>query len=548
MEYLHGVSTMKSSRTKILDLSLITLLLLSISCSRADNGSISTTVRFLSEDCSNSSLPHSSYIPSNIVKFEIKLYKNEVPTQQQTVQYGGNQSYVEIDDIEPYDKYKLIIRAFTKDNDIWSGYAEDIPIKPKSKTFVQINLSKEKSLTCTDTMHNARFLHSSVLLENGNVLVFGGATLAERDYDIYHLKTTEMAEIYYHYKIEQAEKIDLNVIAGTFSTISSKMISGRIGYTYEILPDGKILIAGGVNKIDFIKNPSDFIFCLPEDVQFVYDVEIFDPTKNTFSVIAKLNIPRAFAQSAIIGNKTYIIGGINSSFDCNNVAESGINSSISIIDISNLNSPKVEEKDMPDAGFFAFSKLKLSDNKYIFYGGNKDYALLLNSDESLKKLDIEVSSDFEGAIPQKQYFPNSFSIKTGSTYLNTSGYYKDISPSYFINVSSNDKVTISRDNTSIEKSFGSAYASKNGYFIQLGGINSIPIIADDSIIIIKSKLNNYELIDNNSTKLKRERAFASSVFLDDFTLLTTGGVYFDTLNDAVILNISEIYNLNGILK
>jgi hypothetical protein len=539
---------MISSKAKTISLIFVFLFLYSTSCSETERGGISTSLRFLSEDCSNVHIPHNTPIPSSIIKFELSLYKDNSLVQQISVPYSPGDSYLIVDNIEPYNNYRVVIRALTKDNDIWSGYADNVPVNPKSKTFVQINLSKEKGLTCTEPMNNNRFLHDSVLLKNGGVLIFGGANLIEREYDTYKLTSIGTAEIYYPYKVEESNNVNPNVIAGTFSTLTSRMVSGRIGYIYEILSDGKILIAGGIDKASFVKNPSDFLFCLPDDVKFIYDVEIFDPEKNSFSVIARLNTPRAFAQSAVIGKKIYIIGGINTSFDCNNVSEAGINASMSVIDLTKPNSPVVSEIDIPEGGFFAFSRLKISDDKYIFYGGNRDYALLLGSDGSIKKLNIDVADDFSGIIPQREYFPYNFPIKIGTMYLNIGGYYKDISEPYIINISNGDKISIRKDNKYPKKSFGSAFAILNRYLVQFGGIKSLPLIPDNTISIIKSNLSDYEIINNNSVSLKRERAFASAVFINENNILITGGLYFDAKNDGIALNLSEVYNINGIIK
>ncbi len=536
---------MKSLKKKI-SLSLYILLLTTIACDEKTEPVLNTEIRFLYEDCSNNPIKHTNSIPSNITSIFITLKKENNTVLEKKIQNDGKNSPVIIDNIEPYDRYRLDVIAFTKENQIWSGFAKNVPIKENSKTFVQINLTKEKGLTCADYLKTKRFMHSSVSLQDGRILIFGGATSIERDYDTYHIDTTDKAEIFYSYKIESAGQINTDIIAGSSTTLRSRMISGRIGYIYERLKDGKILIAGGINKADLIKNPEDFFICLNSDTSFIYDVEIFDPTTESFRVITRLKTPFAFAQSALIGNKVYIIGGINRDFNCKDSSTGGINNTLITIDVADINSPIVNESTTSDIyTFFAANKIQIAEEKYLFYGGNREDGLILSPDGKSKKIDFTISSKFDGKRPQRGYFPYAFPIKNGNLYLNVSGYDKSLNDIYFIRISSDEKISIEPDNILDELGFGGSYITYGDYLFQIGGIKSIPFTISNLFLVRKIKQDGYEKVDSNLSgvkNLKRERAFHSTELIDDNSFLITGGLYFNLAQDAIVLDLAEIYN------
>ncbi|GEM_PF-3089434 len=528
---------------------LLLLIFMFTGCGQSGQ-SLMTELRFLYEDCQNTPIKHSNTIPSNILSITISLKKDSQTAMEKTIQNDGNQTEIIIDNIEPYEKYGLNVRAISKDSTVWSGFAENVAIKPRNKTFVQINLTKELSLTCADYTNDRRFMHSSVKLTDGRILIFGGVNSAERDYDIYHLSSTEKAELFYPYKVEQSDNLNPNAISGTFNMLNSNMISGRIGYVYEILSDGKILIAGGINKADLVKNPDDFFICLNKDSTFIYDIEIFDPKTNTFRAVSKIKTPFAFAQSAKINNKIYIVGGITIGFDCKNITTEGINNNVIVIDTSNLESLKIKEEKNDDASFFAGGKIQLAENKYLFYGGNREDGLILLPDGTIKKISFEISPDFGTMTPQKQYFPYAYPISKGTLFINVSGYYESISDQYYIKYISDDKIQLMPDKLQEEPLFGSSFIISNNYLFQIGGIKSIPFTISDNFIVRKLISNGYEKIDNKKSgveKLKRGRAFHSSVMIGKDSFLITGGLYFNQANDAIILNLAEIYNGYGLI-
>ncbi|MCX7944967.1 MAG: hypothetical protein N2746_10720 [Deltaproteobacteria bacterium] len=544
---------MKSSKIIINFLHITCLIILG--CSSETNTILSTNIEFLSEDCITSPIKHSTTIPPNINSIKVTLLRDNKVILEQEIENKDTSTTAIIKNIEPYENYKLLVRAISKDNINWSGFADNVNIKPNSKTFVQINLAKERSLTCTDFLNHKRFMHSSEKLLDGRVLIFGGVNSATKGFSVYHLESTTKAEIFYPYKIENSDNVNPRVVAGSFYTITSQMASGRIGYIYEVLQDGKIVIIGGIDKADLIKNPDDFFICINDNTSFVTDIEIFDPANDTFTTIGKLNTPFAFAQSAIFGNKIYILGGITLGFNCNDPFSSttGINRKIITIDLTNLKNPFITERNMDEIITFAGGKIKLSDSKYLFYGGGNEHGLILFDNGQINKVNFNVAPEIAPESPQKEYFPKAFKIGD-NLYLNVTGYYRknkteNISENFYIKYITDNNIRIEPDRKPQNFIFGTSEILIGNYIFQSGGIKEIPFVMSDLFLARRISQNDYKIVTKEELgleKLKLERAFHSVVKIEDNIFLMTGGITFSNAQEALILGIAEIYNGYGV--
>jgi N-acetylneuraminic acid mutarotase len=81
------------------------------------------------------------------------------------------------------------------------------------------------------SLATARTLHTSTLLDSGNVLVVGGDT----SYDNAGTGVLSSVEIY-------------NAATGAWTTAASNLINARYGHTATLLPNGKVLVAGGASS------------------------------------------------------------------------------------------------------------------------------------------------------------------------------------------------------------------------------------------------------------------------------------------------------------
>jgi hypothetical protein len=143
--------------------------------------------------------------------------------------------------------------------------------------------------TATGSMKTARFAHTATLLANGKILVAGGAD------------ATSTA-------IASAELFDPST--NTFSTTGS-LQTARKEHTATLLPSGKVLMTGG---IDDKSNDLD-------------SAELYDPTAGTFTtVVGKMSMARAghtatlFTAGADAG-KVLLAGGTDATAKAQNTAE-----------------------------------------------------------------------------------------------------------------------------------------------------------------------------------------------------------------------------------
>jgi fibronectin type 3 domain-containing protein len=125
----------------------------------------------------------------------------------------------------------------------------------------------------TGSMTKRRNSHTATLLPNGTVLVAGG--------DLSNTGTIigTSAEIY-------------DPVTGIWSSTGSLDI-GRSEYTATLLPNGTVLVAGGLN------NP----------IGRINSVEIYDPVTGSWSPASSLNIGRSNHTATLLTNETVLVAG-----------------------------------------------------------------------------------------------------------------------------------------------------------------------------------------------------------------------------------------------
>jgi len=133
-----------------------------------------------------------------------------------------------------------------------------------------------KKWSATGTMSISREDHATVLLANGKVLVIGGTTVD------FNGVTVASAEIY-------------DPIAGTWTTTGS-MLQGRERFTATLLPNGKVLIAGG-DYYDGI------------NAAVLTESELYDPILGSWSVTTSMGTPRFGAQAVFLRNGKVLEAG-----------------------------------------------------------------------------------------------------------------------------------------------------------------------------------------------------------------------------------------------
>jgi len=147
------------------------------------------------------------------------------------------------------------------------AFASAEVFEPNSRQFVE-----------TGPMHTARLSHSAALLQNGEVLVVGGANTID-----YPAMVFASAELY-----DPSSK--------SFS-LTGSLATARSGHTASLLPDGKVLIAGGVDSMQ----------------QTLASAELYDPASATFAMTGSMNMDRENHTATRLANgEVLIVGGYSS--------------------------------------------------------------------------------------------------------------------------------------------------------------------------------------------------------------------------------------------
>lgn len=146
-------------------------------------------------------------------------------------------------------------------------------------------------MTATGPMLEARVGHAATLLDDGRVLVTGGlATYQNALVNALAVfgSARDTAEIY-------------DPVTGTWSATASVMTSPRSGHAQILMPDGRVLLTGGIagsmNVIGF-GIPTATATC-----------EWFDPTSGTFSSAPAIAPARAFHRLTRLGSGELLLTG-----------------------------------------------------------------------------------------------------------------------------------------------------------------------------------------------------------------------------------------------
>ena len=130
----------------------------------------------------------------------------------------------------------------------------------------------------TGPMHTGRLSHSATLLQNGEVLVAGGADSLDLGATVFG-----SAELY-----DPASK--------SFS-VTGSLATARSGHTATLLADGRVLVAGGSDGAQ----------------QSLASAELYDPASETFAMTGSMNVDREAHTATLLTNgEVLIAGGVSS--------------------------------------------------------------------------------------------------------------------------------------------------------------------------------------------------------------------------------------------
>ena len=145
------------------------------------------------------------------------------------------------------------------------------------------NAQSPGTFTAVGNMITPRSLHTATLLPNGQVLLTGGLIGIDIvNFRVNNVTATATAELF-------------DPLAGTF-TPTGNMATARDGHTATLLPNGKVLIAGGA-------------------ASRVLSAEIYDPSTGAFTSTGNLSMNRRGHTAVLLPNGTVLIAGGNADGD-----------------------------------------------------------------------------------------------------------------------------------------------------------------------------------------------------------------------------------------
>jgi Galactose oxidase, central domain len=160
---------------------------------------------------------------------------------------------------------KVLITGGADQDPTGTGLASAELYDPTTGTFTQ-----------TGSMAVGRFLHTATLLQNGKVLIVGGALTSTSDPDA-------TAEVY-------------DPATGIF-TMTGAMATAREQHTATLLADGRVLIVGGITSTG------------AGDSHPTATVEVYDPSTGSFSVTGSMAEARTFHTATLLSSGAVLVAG-----------------------------------------------------------------------------------------------------------------------------------------------------------------------------------------------------------------------------------------------
>jgi hypothetical protein len=136
---------------------------------------------------------------------------------------------------------------------------------------------RKSAFTDAGNMTMVRFDHTATLLPSGDVLLVGGGTFTNGNY-----AETTSAELFDH--------------ASRTFRLTGEMKTARRWHTATLLPNGKVLVAGGGVDGGWDYYPMD-------------SAELYDPTTGQFAAIGNMQVARLWHTATLLANGKVLIAG-----------------------------------------------------------------------------------------------------------------------------------------------------------------------------------------------------------------------------------------------
>jgi len=156
-----------------------------------------------------------------------------------------------------------------------AGGQKGTPLLPEVLLLAELYDPASGTIGPTGPLTAARSYHNATLLPNGRVLIVGGSAIGNWP----PTDSLSSAEIY-------------DPASGTWSSAGT-LTTGRYGHTATLLPNGKVLIAGGWNSSS----------------GFLKSTELYDPTSGSWSPAASMGAARRWHTATLLPNGKVLVAG-----------------------------------------------------------------------------------------------------------------------------------------------------------------------------------------------------------------------------------------------
>jgi hypothetical protein len=178
----------------------------------------------------------------------------------------------------------------------------------------------------TGSLNIARFWHTATLLQNGKVLVAGGGDNSAELYDpatetwsitgsLIAARYGQTATLLQNGKVLIAGGSDDSDLASTLASaelydpatgiwsVTGNLNASRISHTATLLPNGKVLVAGGYTP-NFVSVGGNTFYASPTSLN---SAELYDPATGTWTIGASLNTTRDSHTATLLPNGKVLV-------------------------------------------------------------------------------------------------------------------------------------------------------------------------------------------------------------------------------------------------
>ena len=242
--------------------------------------------------------------PAGITSFTVTISGGALGAPMTAVIARGSDDYLTVDGIPAGSGYTVTVEG-NGDAD-WKGTVAGLSFADGQKTEARVFLTRVGGFTCGPEMGAPRFLHAAAKTAGGRLLITGGARAVGDPGCSIHCCDNGCDG-------DALGSTDLYDPATGAITAGPAMKHARAGHTATALPDGRVVIIGGVPRVTITPGADRVQVANVAAGEPVATIEVYDPATNAFSEAGKLTAPRFLHGAAAISKDRVVVagGGLN---------------------------------------------------------------------------------------------------------------------------------------------------------------------------------------------------------------------------------------------